>query len=92
MSNSTNIEEVMHVETSSVGTKPSFPHMAKFMSDEYEELRLCLNEVTIATNVAYQNYPVENKSTSPWKKSHKALCNNTNGLFSSLNPLRMQHL
>ena len=60
MSNSTNNEEIIHVETnSSAGTKPSFPYMAKFMSDEYEELRLRLNEVVIATNVAYQYYPVE---------------------------------
>ena len=62
MSNSTNNEVVIYVETttSTTSMKPSFPHIAKFMSDENEEMCVRLNEVVIATNVAYKYYPAEN--------------------------------
>ena len=51
------------------------------MSNEYEEMRVQLNEIVLATNVAYKYYPAENKPTSPWKKLYISLYDPTNGLF-----------
>ena len=90
MSTNNNTEEAVHVEANintptSANTstsKPSFPYMGKFMSNEYEEMRVQLNEIVLATNVAYKYYPAENKPTSPWKKLYTSLYDPTNGLFS----------
>ena len=49
-------------------TKPRFPHLKKFMGNEYEDMRMELNEMVIATNVAYEYCSIEDKPTCPWKK------------------------
>ena len=54
-------------------TKPRFPTLKKFMGNEYEDMRVQLNELVIATNVAYSYYPIEDKPTCTWKKLYKSL-------------------
>ena len=80
--------EIICVEhsTNIIPSKPVFPHMTKFMSAEYEEMRMHLNEIILATNVAYKYYPAENKPTPPWKKLYKSLYNPSNSLFSVFKP------
>ena len=73
--NTTNIQEV------ATNPKPRFPSKKRFMGNEYEDMRLQLNELVIGVNVAYQYYIVEDKPTSPWRKLHNSLYNN-DGLFS----------
>ena len=77
--------EVINVDRDvnpTTASKPAFPHLKKFMSNEYEDMRMHLNECVIATNVAYKYYASENKPTSPWMKLHTSLYHPTNGLFS----------
>ena len=66
MSNATN-NEIISVDASisTTTTKPSFPYIAKFILNEYEEMRARLNEIVIATNLTYKYYPAEYKLTLP---------------------------
>ena len=75
INDTTNNEEVV------TNPKPRFPTLKRFMGNEYEDMRLQLNELVIGTNVAYQYYTIEDKSTCPWKKLCNSLCS-INGLFS----------
>ena len=58
-------------------------HKNKFMSFEYEEMRSKLNDVVLATSVAYKYYPAENKPPSQWRKLCESVYNPTYGLFST---------
>ena len=85
MEQTNNNVEAINVDDNTNATsisKPTFPHLKKFMSNEYEDMRVQLNEYVIATNVAYRHYIAENKPTSPWSKLHTSLYHPTNGLFS----------
>ena len=55
MEQTNNNVEAINVDDNTNATsisKPTFPHLKKFMSNEYEDMRVQLNEYVIATNVA----------------------------------------
>jgi len=62
-------------------TKPRFPHLKKFMGNEYEDMRMELNEMVIATNVTYEYCSIEDKPTCPWNKLHNSLYHEIDRLF-----------
>ena len=72
MSTNNNTEEVAYAKantnmstyTNISISKPSFLYMGKFISNEYKEMCTQLNDIVLATNVAYKYYPVENKPIS----------------------------
>ena len=61
--------------------KPRFPSTKRFMGNEYEDMRLHLNELVIGFNLAHQYYAVEDKPTSLWRKLYNSLYHK-DGLFS----------
>ena len=77
--------EVISVDenTNSISiSKLMFPHLKKFMSNEYKDICKQLNECVIATNIAYKYYAAKTKSISLQSKLYTSLYHPTNGLFS----------
>ena len=82
--NNTIQETVITEGTTSISTaNPVFPYMSKFISLEYKEMWLKLNEIVLETNIAYKYYSAKNKPTSLWKKLYESLYNSIYGLFSN---------
>ena len=51
------------------------------MGNEYEDMRMELNEMVIATNVTYEYCSIEDKPTCPWNKLHNSLYHEIDRLF-----------
>ena len=72
MSTNNNAEEAVHVEANintptSANTstsKPSFPCVGKFISNEHEEMRVQLNGMALATNAASHLTRIQQKHCS----------------------------
>ena len=55
-SNSTN--DITNDEEVTANPKPRSPQLKKFVGNEYEDMRLQLNEIVLATNVAYDCFKI----------------------------------